>query len=124
MPSGTFIEIYPPNLHSFSTMHSGRLYLFIFFLIFSSRSWVYAVCYYPDGSIAYNYQTCNPESDNASACCELSTSVCTENGYCFGSAGVLYRGGCTDRKWPSPNCAQQCLNGTLPRFKASLRDQV
>lgn len=95
-------------------MYSGRIYLFIFFLDLFSRPWCYAVCYYPDKSIVPNYQACNPESDNGSACCELSSSVCTSEGYCFGSANVLYRGGCTDPEWLSPNCAQQCLNGTLP----------
>lgn len=105
-------------------MYSSRLYLFISFLIFFSCSWVHAVCYYPDKSIVPNYQACNPESDNGSACCELSSSVCTTKGYCFGSVSVLYRGGCTDPEWRSPNCAQQCLNGTLPPFKTSLRDPI
>ncbi len=103
-------------------MYSSRLYLFIFFLIFFSRSWVHAVCYYPDKSIVPNYQACNPKSDNGSACCELSSSVCTTKGYCFGSISVLYRGGCTDPEWRSPNCAQQCLNGTLRPLKTILRD--
>lgn len=103
-------------------MYSSRLHLFIFFLLFSSCSWVHAVCYYPDKSIVPNYQACDPEQVNGSACCELSTSVCTSEGYCFGSAVVIYRGGCTDPDWASPNCAKNCLNGTQPPFKTSLRD--
>ncbi|OQV00552.1 hypothetical protein CLAIMM_06032 [Cladophialophora immunda] len=70
-----------------------------------------ASCYWPNGQLVteYNYQPCNTGSDPAhAACCDLRTSVCTENGYCFGNANYIYRGGCTDSTWSSSSCAQAC----------------
>ena len=69
-------------------------------------------CYNPDGIVPWKpYYPCNTASNVHSACCGPGDQ-CTENGYCFGSAGFVYRGGCTDNTWQSPNCAQQCRDGT------------
>lgn len=77
-------------------------------------------CYFPDGSIPVtlsgepDYQPCNTTTANqASACCERSTSTCTTTGYCNLDNGYTYRGGCTDPSFPQP-CAQGCLNGKEP----------
>lgn len=94
--------------------------LYVFFTF--SGSLVHAICYYPDKSIVRNYQACKPEQGNGTACCELSSSVCTTTGYCIGNAGFLYRGGCTDRDWASPNCAIVCLNSTWTLFKTCRTD--
>lgn len=70
-----------------------------------------AVCFWPNGKqvTQYNYQPCNAGADPAhAACCDLRTSVCTENGYCIGNANYVYRGGCTDSTWSSSSCAQKC----------------
>lgn len=68
------------------------------------------LCYNPD-QIAQSYVPCDTTSGEHSACC-ASGDQCTVNGYCFGSAGYMYRGGCTDINWQSPNCAPRCRDGT------------
>ena len=103
---------------SISTMYSSRPCLFVFSLLFPSGSCVHAECYYPDKSIVPNFQACNLAQANGTACCELSTSVCTTEGYCVGNAGFFYRGGCTDPDWASPNCAKNCLDSTWPLLKS------
>ena len=70
-------------------------------------------CYFPNEKVASTYQPCNStDDDHASVCCELSTSVCSTKGLCYGSNGYLYRGGCTDRSWKSALCPTVCLTGT------------
>lgn len=69
-------------------------------------------CYNPDQTVPSNpYYPCNTASGVDSACCGFGDQ-CTENGYCFGSAGYIYRGGCTDITWQSANCAHHCKDGT------------
>lgn len=94
-------KFYLSSLQSFSMMYCSTLCLFIFSLLFPSGFWVHAECYYPDKSVVPNYQPCNPKQVNeTTACCDLSNSVCSTEGYYFGSVGFLYRAGCTD---PHPN---------------------
>ena len=72
-----------------------------------------ASCYYPDQSIpAVPYIPCSGTATGVHNACCASGDQCTEKGFCFGSAGYVYRGGCTDITWQSPNCAQQCRDGT------------
>lgn len=123
-PSGVRIKFCPPSLQFSTTMYSSRPCIFIFFLLFPSRSWVHAECYYPDKTIEPEYQPCNPKQVNGTACCALSTSVCSTEGYCYGSAGFLYRGGCTDPDWASPNCAKKCLNSTWSPYKKCPTDLI
>lgn len=74
-------------------------------------------CYFPNGDEYTTGQPCNSTADGrVSVCCELSSSVCTTSGLCFGSAGYLYRGGCTDRSWTSPQCGQQCVDTRIDNF--------
>ena len=69
-------------------------------------------CYYPDRSIPPElYAECNTVSNEDNACCNTGDQ-CTTQGYCYDTAGYLYRGGCTDITWESPNCASECKNGT------------
>ena len=69
-------------------------------------------CYNPDQSVPIRpYSPCDTVSGVHSACCAPG-DPCTANGYCFGSAGYLYRGGCTDITWQSPNCCPKCRDST------------
>lgn len=78
-----------------------------------------ATCYYPDGSVPTTYVPCNSTADGAdSACCSVG-DLCSIRGYCHGNVGFMYRGGCTDRTWTSPNCAAQCKQGTMGSFQPS-----
>lgn len=81
-----------------------------------------ATCYLPDKSIAKSgdtaYHPCNAtaaDNGDGSACCQLSSStgssICLTSGFCFGADSYVYRGGCTDQSWNSPNCPSQCLDG-------------
>ena len=83
------------------------------FWIWLIRAWPGdSTCYYPNGDIAPNYKPCSSTEDGSiSVCCELSTSVCTTKGLCFGSDGYMYRGGCTDQSWKSESCPSVCANG-------------
>ncbi|KAF8864679.1 hypothetical protein BDZ45DRAFT_669452 [Acephala macrosclerotiorum] len=40
-------------------------------------------------------------------CCAVD-DACTTRGWCLGSAGYVYRGGCTDNSWTSSACQQLC----------------
>ena len=93
-----------------------RADLSIFFIFLYHKSTIaYRTCYWPDGSIILdpnNYLPCNlTATDNHSACCD-SRDPCTVNGYCFGSAGYVYRGGCTDINWDADECCPNCRFGT------------
>ncbi|ORY16267.1 hypothetical protein BCR34DRAFT_119926 [Clohesyomyces aquaticus] len=72
-----------------------------------------ASCYYPDGSFPsdYVYAPCSDE-ENAT-CCQLSSGdQCLSNGLCYSpSSDYMFRGGCTDKSWNSPNCFQHCKTG-------------
>ena len=81
-----------------------------------------AICYLPDKSIANSgdtvYHPCNAtavDNGEGSACCDLrssiGSSICLTSGFCFGADSYVYRGGCTDQTWKSPNCPSQCLGG-------------
>jgi hypothetical protein len=76
-----------------------------------------AKCYYPNGDVATTYSPCNSTSGGPSACCELSSSACSLTGYCYGNAGVMYRGGCTDQSWNAVACPQRCVDGTRPNLQ-------
>ena len=56
-------------------------------------------CFYPDGSLPVpqdgNYVPCGPENGPHSAYYTSGDSYST-TGLCFGGAGFMYRGGCTD----------------------------
>ena len=76
-----------------------------------------SICYLPDKSVAssrgFILEPCNATAAaglDGSACCDLRNSVCMTNGYCFGSQNLVYRGGCTDANWNSPQCPANCLN--------------
>ena len=92
----------------------GYTVLFPALLLIYCRILLGASCYWPNQAILDKpYLPCSGmASDVHSACC-ASGDQCTENGYCFGSAGYVYRGGCTDITWQSPNCAQECRESTL-----------
>lgn len=68
-------------------------------------------CYNPNG-VAAPYAVCNASSTTGSACCGTG-DPCTTTGYCAGSAGFLYRGGCTDKQFNSDSCASLCRGGKL-----------
>ena len=73
-------------------------------------------CYFPDGTIPQggesDYVPCGPEDGPHSACCAAGEG-CTTTGLCYGNAGYMYRGGCTDKSWSAPACAQKCTSGEL-----------
>jgi hypothetical protein len=70
-------------------------------------------CYWPDGGAAQsNYVPCNSTA-TASACCAVN-DACTTYGWCLGSAGMVYRGGCTDPSWKSGACqAKYCFDSKI-----------
>ncbi len=70
-------------------------------------------CFYPNGSVEANYVPCDPENGPHSACCAIGDG-CSTTGLCYGNAGYMYRGGCTDPNWAAPACAQHCQKGTQP----------
>jgi hypothetical protein len=76
-----------------------------------------ASCYFPDGSEAtygdIDYVPCKDMSAGGFTYCCASTDVCTVGGYCLGSAGVFYRGGCTDQTWTSSLCPSLCAEGAI-----------
>ena len=70
-------------------------------------------CYNPD-QIVPDPPTlpCNTASGVHSACCAPG-DACTNTGYCLSAAaGYVYRGGCTDITWNSPNCRPGCRDST------------
>ncbi|KAF6238080.1 hypothetical protein HO173_003714 [Letharia columbiana] len=76
-------------------------------------------CYWPDGSTipdSSDYTPCNITATGIdSACCE-SGDPCSANGYCFGNAGYVYRGGCTDINWDADECCPSCRNVAIDIF--------
>ena len=77
-------------------------------------------CFYPDGNIPkdFTFLPCGPENGPHSACCGKGHG-CSMNGFCFGNAGFMYRGGCTDRNWTAPACAQHFQNGNAHSYEAT-----
>lgn len=78
------------------------------------------VCYYPDGTEATDHTPCNGSASNtptdASSCChDISNSYCQDNNLCTWN-GAMYRGACTDKTWTSPNCPQQCTEGSQSSY--------
>jgi hypothetical protein len=82
-------------------------YLTIFLCTFVQPGLPSAIlCYFPDGTIFYGGMACLTNGTN-SMCC-ASGDACTTSGWCLGSSGYLYRGGCTDRSWTSNACMSIC----------------
>ena len=86
----------------------ARLSLFILFLchksIIADRT-----CYWPDDSVipnSFDHTPCKSTAAGGDSACCSSAEPCSANGYCFGTAGFVHRGGCTDINCPS------CRNGT------------
>ena len=69
--------------------------------------------FFPDGSVVQeeHYLRCRPEYGPHSACCAAGDG-CSATGLCFGNAGFMYRGACTDQAWTAQECPQHCQNGT------------
>ena len=72
-------------------------------------------CFFPDGTptedVQDGYYPCNSTTgDQASSCCQLTTSTCTTGGYCIGKNGFPYRGACTNPNFPVP-CPHYCVDG-------------
>ena len=107
----------PPSLPSCShSMHimQVRLPLFFFCLWQMSIS-ADSTCYWPDGSTVpshSDYTPCNQTATGVDSACCGSGDPCSANGYCLGSAGYVYRGGCTDINWDADECCPSCRNGT------------
>lgn len=92
------------------SLSTSILGLLIFALLVRSE------CYDPDGSQIYNIFPCDT-SATASGCCYLGDtcvleSVCNSTNPELG----LYRAGCTDRTWNSPNCQKICTGEKAPSF--------
>lgn len=97
-----------------SSVPLGTLFVLSCVLHVSSAT---TICYYPNGGIAPTYQPCNGTSEGSpSACCELSSSACSLTGYCYGNAGVMYRGGCTDSTFNAVECPQKCKDVNTGAF--------
>ena len=74
-----------------------------------------STCYWPNGSAVpdhFTYTPCNQTVTGVDSACCGSGDPCSPNGYCFGSAGYVYRGGCTDINWDTDACCPSCRNGT------------
>ena len=92
--------------------------LYVFFLVAYIHIWsasTETLCYYPNGSVPLMndpYMPCNPTAEGVhSACCAVD-DLCSKTGYCFGNAGFLYRGSCTDPTWASEQCCPACRDCT------------
>ena len=109
----------PFSLHSMHIMQV-RLSLFFFCLWQISVS-ADSTCYWPDGNtvpVHFNYTPCIQTATGVDSACCASGDPCSPNGYCFGSAGYVYRGGCTDINWDADGCCPSCISGT--RYTSSL----
>jgi hypothetical protein len=83
--------------------------IFLTFFLDSVFSATERQCYWPDGTGLDSppvWVACNATAD-VSVCC-AENDACTTNGWCLGSSGYVYRGGCTDPSWTSSVCQQQC----------------
>jgi hypothetical protein len=95
-----------------------ELALTVAFLVSITTASQNDTCYFPDESEAayngVNYVPCKEPSPGGFTYCCGRSDMCTLAGYCIGSAGVFYRGGCTDRTWTSPLCPTLCAKGVTP----------
>lgn len=64
------------------------------------------LCYWPDGTVTDGVLPCLTNG-TTSMCCAVG-DACTTSGWCLGSSGYIYRGGCTDQSWPSSSCLSIC----------------
>ncbi|KAL8922409.1 MAG: hypothetical protein Q9172_003565 [Xanthocarpia lactea] len=71
-------------------------------------------CYSPTGDTLPNYGVCDPRI-KVSLCC-ASGETCLSNGLCSTPAGILYRGGCSDRSYKSGFCPLFCTPVSLNAF--------
>ncbi|KAF2474681.1 uncharacterized protein BDR25DRAFT_111045 [Lindgomyces ingoldianus] len=72
-----------------------------------------ASCYYPNGDFPsdYVYAPCS-DNENATCCMLGEGDQCLSNGLCYSPISqYMFRGGCTDKSWNSPNCFQHCKTG-------------
>ena len=102
------------SMHFPGSMAAIGLYTFGILSLATARD-----CFVPNGTIHYlygrkAYVPCGPDDGTHTGCC-APLDGCSTTGLCFGSAGYMYRGGCTDATWTSENCAQHCQKGTNVR---------
>ncbi|KAF2455927.1 hypothetical protein BDY21DRAFT_365141 [Lineolata rhizophorae] len=68
-------------------------------------------CYYPDGSLATDFDYVPCTGGTFQTCCVPDDDeLCLENGMCW-YEGSPYRATCQDQTWGSSNCPQFCLTG-------------
>ena len=72
-----------------------------------AQNGVVPTCYFPNQAIAPNAYACSL-STNYGACCAVG-HICLDNGLCTPGDGQIFRGGCTDPTWSSPECPLYCL---------------
>src|SRR5579862_5078379 len=104
-------------------MYTIRSIILVAPFLLSRVSCAASVCYFPDHNTVApsGYGPCNSTADGEfSACCDLGNSACSTTGYCYGSAGYMYRGACTDKTWNSPACPGTCSDGTKPLLTPSI----
>ena len=99
------------NFRSKTKMNSNLLFS-ISILLYSQAVSAYT-CYWPSGNVAQsNYVACNSTAA-VSACC-AANDACTTFGWCLGSSGFVYRGGCTDAHWSTDACQKDyCYTSIL-----------
>lgn len=68
------------------------------------------ICYFPYGGVPDSSSPpmipCDP-SAQTTACCAPGDS-CFDNGLCLSQQFFFYRGGCTEKSFPSASCATRC----------------
>lgn len=75
------------------------------------------LCYYPDGTVPLlPYMPCNSTAEGVHSACCAQGDPCSKTGYCYGNAGFLYRGGCTDQTWASEQCCPHCRDAAIHSF--------
>ena len=92
---------WPPVFHSFC-ISTDRLSKMPFswrttpLLALSFRSVASTSCYYPDGSLAtdYDYVPCGTSGDSA-CCIPNEGDKCLSNGLCLFTSDYIYRGACS-----------------------------
>ncbi|KAK1982803.1 hypothetical protein LZ30DRAFT_716369 [Colletotrichum cereale] len=77
-------------------------------------------CFLPSGaqindvvdSDPYRYEPC--DSDGHSMCCDTLRGDPCRDGLCWNEKdGFLWRKGCTDKRWRSPNCSKLCIDADV-----------
>jgi hypothetical protein len=79
-------------------------------LISGALADVIQTCTWKDGSVAQNYLPCGNSTATSGPCC-LEGETCTENGLCYGSVGLVYRGACIN-EWGG-DCLTYCDDSKL-----------